>query len=51
MFYQIIRDQGNNIASATKAIIETHISDNDIIIIEIIIGKTTTDSISQWKQC
>ena len=43
--------QGNNIVSATKAIIETHVSENTIRIIPIMIRQITTDSITQWKQC
>ena len=42
MFPPTIRSQGNNIVSAPKAIIETRVSENTIIIIEIIIRKTTT---------
>ena len=47
--YPVIRDQGNNIVSATKAMIETHVAENAIRIILIIIRKTTTDSITQQK--
>ena len=31
--------------------IETHVAENDIIIIVVIIRKITTDSITQRKQC
>ena len=51
MFSPIISSQGNNIVSATKAIIETHVAENAIRIIEIIIRMTTTESITQRKQC
>ena len=39
MFSTIIRIQVNNIALATKAMIETHIAENAIITIPIIIKK------------
>ena len=42
MFSPIISSHGNNIVSETKTIIETHVAENDIRIIEIIIRKTTT---------
>ena len=42
MFSPIIRIQGNTTVSSTKAIIETHVVENDIRIIEIIMRKTTT---------
>ena len=51
MFSPIIMGQGDNIVSDTKAKIETHVGDNAIIIIDIIIRKTTTESITQRKQC
>ena len=51
MFSPIIRSQGNNIVSYTKAILETHVSENSIIIVEIIIIKTAIESITQCKQC
>ena len=41
MFYPIIRSQEDNIVSATKAMIETHILEKVIIIILIISSKTT----------
>ena len=47
MFSPIIRSQRNNIVSATKAIKETHLAENAIIIIELIIIKTTAESIAQ----
>ena len=50
MFSPIISIQGNNTVSATKAVIETHVAENYIIIIKIIIIKTTTEPIVQQKQ-
>ena len=43
MFSPIIRIQGNNIVSSTKARIGTKIADNSIIIIEIIIRMIITE--------
>ena len=52
MFYPIIRIQGENIISATKAMIETHVAETAI---RIIPGRhlkiLQPDSITQWKQC
>ena len=45
----IIRSQENNIVSATKALIVTHVAENPIKIIQIIVRKTTTASIPQRK--
>ena len=50
MFSPIIRSHVNNIVSATKAIIETHLAEKSIRIIEIIIRNTTTESITHQKQ-
>ena len=47
----IIRIQGNNIVSVTKALIETYVAENDIRVIETIIKKTATESTTQRKQC
>ena len=49
MFSPIIRSQRNSIVLATKAIIETHVVENAIIIVEIIFRKTTTESNKQRK--
>ena len=49
MFSPIIRSQVNNIVSATKVIIETHVAENAIRTIEIKIRNTTTESITQKK--
>ena len=51
MFSTIIRIQEDNIVSDTKVIIETHVADNAIRIIEIIIKNTTKESTKQRKQC
>ena len=51
MFSSIIRSQVNNMILPTKAIIETYVAENAIRIIEIIIINTTTESITQHKQC
>ena len=50
MISPIIRIKVNKIVSATKAIIETHIEDNAIIIIKIVIIKTTAESMKKRKQ-
>ena len=39
--YPITRSQEDNIVSVTKAMVETHVAENDIRIILIIIIKTT----------
>ena len=46
-----IRSQVNDIVSATKSIIETHVAEKAIRIIEIIIKKTTTEFTTQRRQC
>ena len=51
MFSPVIRSHGNNIVSATKEILETHILENAIKIIDIIIKNTATESIKKRKQC
>ena len=51
MFSRIKRSQENNIVSATKEIIKTHVAENDIRFIDILIRTATTESITQRKQC
>ena len=50
MFSPIFRSQVNYVVSDTNSIIERHIAKNDIIVIKIIIRKTTIESITQRKQ-
>ena len=47
MFYSVIRIQGDNTVSATKAIIETHVVENVIRFNPIMIRNDTTDSITE----
>ena len=49
MFFPIKMSQVNNLVLATRVIIETHVVENAIRIIPVIIRKTTTESITQGK--